>query len=100
MTGGVSPQKNINVSVSASSSLLDVRNASLSLGSKRGDVETSAERYWVLFLFGCCTMMNACGWISISPLGSLLEYVSNRHHNSTRSFLVFRFTEQVTCLSV
>lgn len=39
------------------------------------DVPTSAERFWVLFIFGCCTMMNACGWISLSPLGPLMEEV-------------------------
>ena len=36
----------------------------------------SRERFWVLLLFGCCTMINACGWISISPIFALVQAVS------------------------
>ena len=36
------------------------------------------ERFWVLLLFGLSTMINACGWISIAPVFSLVEDVSNR----------------------
>ena len=24
---------------------------------------TTAERFWILFLFCCCIMVNQCGWI-------------------------------------
>ena len=26
-------------------------------------VKHTKARFWMLFLFGCCTMLNACGWI-------------------------------------
>ena len=35
------------------------------------------ERFWVLFLFGLSTMINACGWISIAPCFLLVEDVSS-----------------------
>ena len=34
-------------------------------------VKHTKARFWMLFLFGCCTMLNACGWIQLSPLFSL-----------------------------
>lgn len=35
------------------------------------------ERFWVLFLFGASTCINACGWISLSPEFLLLEDMYN-----------------------
>ena len=39
-------------------------------------VEKTSERFWVLFLFGCSTCINACGWISVAPVFLLVEDVS------------------------
>jgi len=30
---------------------------------EREHIEVKRERFWVLFLFSCSTMINACGWI-------------------------------------
>jgi len=48
-----------------------------SLLARQAVQESSKERFWVLFLFGCCTMINACGWISISPISELVKYLYN-----------------------
>ena len=42
-------------------------------------VEKTSERFWVLFLFGCSTCINACGWISVAPVFLLVEDVSTIH---------------------
>ena len=39
-------------------------------------VEPTSERFWVLFLFGASTCINACGWISVAPVFLLVEDVS------------------------
>ena len=33
------------------------------------------ERFYVLFIFGLCTMISAVGWISFSPIFDLLQTV-------------------------
>lgn len=37
----------------------------------------TSERFLMLLLFGFSTMVNACGWISIAPIFSLVEDVSS-----------------------
>ena len=69
----------MSMSQSMRSSLL-AGSPNLSRSILSGKIEKeppkSKERFWVLLLFGCCTMINACGWISISPIFALVEAVS------------------------
>ena len=44
---------------------------------KAQEEKKTPARFWMLFLFGCCTLVNACGWIQLSPLFTLIEEVSN-----------------------
>lgn len=43
---------------------------------KAQEEKKTPARFWMLFLFGCCTLVNACGWIQLSPLFTLIEEVS------------------------
>ena len=47
------------------------------LGSNSETIEVKTERFWSLFLFGCCTCVNACGWIAMAPIFLLVEDVSD-----------------------
>ena len=51
-------------------------NDSLASNDSFRGVERTWERFWVLFLFGCSTCVNACGWISVAPVFMLVEDVS------------------------
>ena len=95
MTSKVEDMVGLNTSPNTSLLVPSHRTVSSDMLGQKKDVETSAERFWVLFLFGCCTMMNAFGWISISPLGSLSENVSNRHH-----LLIFNATFFILFLQI
>ena len=44
--------------------------------NKAQEEKKTPARFWMLFLFGCCTLVNACGWIQLSPLFTLIEEVS------------------------
>ena len=43
------------------------------LQSHPDNIKLSKERFWVLFLFGASTMINACGWITLAPIFLLVE---------------------------
>jgi hypothetical protein len=39
--------------------------------NEKGD----ARRFLMMVLFSFCTMINACGWISFAPIGTILMTV-------------------------
>ena len=45
--------------------------------SEDQDVVATKERFWILLQYGFCTMINACGWMSIAPIYALVEDVSD-----------------------
>ena len=47
------------------------------LSSNDENQEQTWERFWIVFLFGCCTCVNQCGWIQIAPVFMLCEDVSS-----------------------
>ena len=60
--------------VSLNKSIMDSEDKG-ALVEGKDDVPTTLERFWVLFLFCCCIMVNQCGWIQIAPVFLLVEDV-------------------------
>ena len=60
---------------------LQALNDSIASTDSTTKVENTKERFWVLFLFGCSTCVNACGWISVAPVFLLVEDVSINNHS-------------------